>query len=171
MKFTMRHLGVLLGSLVAFTLLLMVFVYSRSTLEFELTKTNYFKNVNNKVTSDVLKETKSNIDDTNKRLMQKRKRIQELTKEIKAFQEAADGKKAMLNTCNNDLSQIKAEIVSLEETRSKSDTEFQQKKSDLIEQINKLKTELEKRSNLCNYINKRSVEGMKLCGIVAFLQS
>lgn len=93
----------LLGSLVALTLLLMSFVHSRSTLEIQLTKTNYFKNVKNKVTSDVLKETKSNIYDTNKRLIQNRKRIQELTKQIKTVQEAADWKKAELNTCNNNL--------------------------------------------------------------------
>lgn len=41
-----------------------------------------------------------------------------------------------------------------------SSAEFQQKKSDFSEQINKLKKELEIHSKVCEYIKKTSVEGM-----------
>ncbi|KAK3551238.1 hypothetical protein QTP70_013830 [Hemibagrus guttatus] len=167
----MKYLIVLLGLIVALTLGLLAIIHSRRTLEIQLNKTSYFENVKNKVTNDMLKESKNNIAEANIRLAQTQKRIEGLTKEVKTAQEASDGKKTELNTCNNDLNQIKTQIGSLETQRNKSETEFQEKMASMKEQINKLKTELDKRSKVCDYINKRSVEGMKLCGIVPVLQA
>ncbi|KAG7336039.1 hypothetical protein KOW79_000732 [Hemibagrus wyckioides] len=166
----MKYLIVLLGLMVSLTLGILGVIHSRRTLEIQLNKTNYFENVKNKVTNDVLKESKNNIADANTRLELVQKSIQELTNKVKTAQEAADGAKTELNTCNNDLNQIKTQIGSLEADRKKSETEFQEKTASMTEQKNNLKTELEKRSKVCDYINKRSVEGMKLCGIVPVIQ-
>lgn len=103
LKFIMKYLIVLLGFMVSLTLGILGIIHSRRTLEIQLNKTNYFENVKNKVTNDMLKESKSNIADANTRLEQVQKRIQELTNEVKTAQQAADGTKTELNTCNNDL--------------------------------------------------------------------
>ncbi|KAG7336038.1 hypothetical protein KOW79_000731 [Hemibagrus wyckioides] len=167
----MRSFAVVVGLLVAFTLGLLGIIHSRKNLVIQLISTNHFESVKNKVTSDVLNEFQSNIAEATIRLEQTKKELQELSADVKGSQEVADGKKAELKTCNSDLSQIKDEIGSLEAERSKSDTEFQKSKSSLTEQISNLKKELEKRSKVCDYITKNSVEGMKLCGIVPVLQA
>ncbi|MCJ8728599.1 hypothetical protein PDJAM_G00006420 [Pangasius djambal] len=165
----MRHLAVLLGLVVAATVGLVGIIHSRRSMEFQLSKASYFETVKRGVTSDVLKELKSNIAEASIRLDQTKKHVEELTKGVKEAQEAEDGKKAELNTCNNELKQIKDGIDAIEAETNKAETEFQQKKASMKEQINNLKTDAEKRSKVCDYIIKTSVEGMKLCGIVPVL--
>ncbi|KAB5586833.1 hypothetical protein PHYPO_G00006040 [Pangasianodon hypophthalmus] len=165
----MRYMAVLLGLMVAATVGLLGLIHSRRSMELQLNKASYFETVKHRVTNDVLKELKSSIVEANSRLDQTKKHVEELTKNVKAAQEVADGKKAELNTCNDELKQIKAGTDAIEAERNKSETEFQQKKATMMEQINNLKIEAEKRSKVCDYIIKTSVEGMKLCGIVPVL--
>ncbi|XP_047666699.1 repetitive organellar protein [Tachysurus fulvidraco] len=161
----MKNFAVVLGLMVASIMGLLGIIHSRTNLVQEMTKSNHLENVKIQVSTDLLKELQGNIAEATGRVDETKKQTEELTDKVKKTQEAADGKKAELNTCNNDLSQIKTEIGSLEAERSKTDTEFQKKKSDLNEQINKLKKEFEIQSKVCDYIQKTSVEGMKLCGI------
>ncbi|GAA6110957.1 repetitive organellar protein [Tachysurus ichikawai] len=161
----MKNFVVVLGLMVASTMGLLGISHSRRNLVQEMIKNNHLESVKIQVSTDLLKEVQGNIAEATGRVAETKKQTEELTAKLKTTQEAADGKKAELNTCNNDLSQIKAKIGELEAERSKTDTEFQQKKSDFSEQINKLKKELEIHSKVCEYIKKTSVEGMKLCGI------
>ncbi|KAK2854860.1 hypothetical protein Q7C36_006729 [Tachysurus vachellii] len=161
----MKNFAVVLGLMVASIMGLLGIIHSRRDLVHEMITSNHLESVKNKVSIDLLKELQGNIAEATSRVDETKKQTEEFTEKVRTTQKAADGKKAELNTCNNDLSQIKAEIGSLEAERSKTDTEFQQKKSNLNEQINKLKKELEIHSKVCDYIKKTSVEGMKLCGI------
>lgn len=99
----MRYIVFVLGSIVAGALGLLGLIHSKRILEIQLTKTSYFESVKHRVTSDVLKEFQSNIAEANRRIEQTNIEVEKLLPEVKSSQEAADGKTAEMNTCNNEL--------------------------------------------------------------------
>lgn len=167
----MRYLSVGLGVAVMAMLGLVGFVLSRRNVVLQLNKTSYFESVKHKVSSDMLKEAKTNIAEANIRLERTKKQIADLTTALKTAQEAAVVKKAEMNKCNDEMNEIKTTIGALEAEKNKMEAEFQQKKASLKEQVDNLKIGAEKRSKVCDYIVKTSVDGMKLCGIVPVLQA
>lgn len=99
----MKYLVLVLGLMVASALGLLGLIHSKRSIQIQLTKTSYFESVKHKVTTDVLKEFQSNIAEANTRLEQTTKEVEILVPEVKSSQEAADGKTAEMNTCNNEL--------------------------------------------------------------------
>lgn len=167
----MRYLAVGLGLVVMAILGLVGFIHSRNTVVLQLSKSSYFESVKHKVSSDMLKELKTNIAEANIRLEQIKKQVVDLATALKSAQGTADGKKAEMNKCNDEMNEIKTTIGALEAEKNKTDAEFQQKKASLKQQVDNLKIEAEKRSKVCDYILKASVDGMKLCGIVPVIQA
>lgn len=77
--------------------------HSRRNLVQEMIKNNHLESVKIQVSTDLLKEVQGNIAEATGRVAETKKQTEELTAKLKTTQEAADGKKAELNTCNNDL--------------------------------------------------------------------
>lgn len=99
----MRYLSVGLGVAVMAMLGLVGFVLSRRNVVLQLNKTSYFESVKHKVSSDMLKEVKTNIAEANIRLERTKKQIADLTTALKTAQEAAVVKKAEMNKCNDEM--------------------------------------------------------------------
>ncbi|KAF5907707.1 nucleoprotein TPR-like, partial [Clarias magur] len=155
----MKYLPVVMVLVVAFTLGLLGLIHTRRNVERQLTKTSYFESVKHRVTVDVLKEFKANIVEANSRIDRTKKEIVDLTASIETAQVSADEKKTELNTCTEELLQLKTASDAIETERNRTVTEFLQLRGSFTERTTNIKILAEKRSRMCDYIIKSSVEG------------
>ncbi|XP_051999640.1 uncharacterized protein LOC127655722 isoform X2 [Xyrauchen texanus] len=161
----MKLSALLLGFVLVCCLVIAGYIHSTRKQEIYLNKKASFLDIKFRVTRDVLGEYQDQLTQSNSLLKKLEQDVVNLTKEISETKTFAGKKKTEVETCKGQKKQITNEIAATLSEKTNEQNEFVKEKSRWVEEISSLKRQTQVYSRICDYIDKTSAEGRKLCGL------
>ncbi|XP_051574895.1 translation initiation factor IF-2-like [Myxocyprinus asiaticus] len=141
------------------------YIHFRRKQEIHLNKQASFLDIKFRVSRDVLGEYQDQLIQSNSLLDKIKQEVDNLSKELSEAKTLVGKKIAEVDTCKGDKKRITDEIAASQTEKTNNQNEIVKEKSQWIEEISSLKRQMQEYSSLCDYIDKTSEEGRKLCGI------
>ncbi|XP_051577844.1 uncharacterized protein LOC127454583 isoform X2 [Myxocyprinus asiaticus] len=161
----MKVLALLLVFVLVCSLVIAGYIHSTRKKEIYLNKQASFLDIKFRVTRDVLGEYQDQLTQSNSLLKKLKQDVVNLTKELSGTKTLVGKKKTEVETCKGQKKQITNEIAATKSEKTNEQNEFVKEKSRWVKEISSLKRQTQEYSRLCDYIDKTSVEGRKLCGL------
>ncbi|KAJ8398513.1 hypothetical protein AAFF_G00427680 [Aldrovandia affinis] len=152
---------VVFTSVVTSAILAVLLYTKRSDVE-ALAKKAAFMGIKVRVTMDVLGEYQGDVDKLQKSMDDHNNEVEALTAELKSKEPDAKKKNDELVTCQEYLKKVNEEIAGSTGEIKKVQDELDKEKTVWNKESADLKEEFGKRSKVCDYVKKDSVEGKKL---------